>query len=307
MSDDEWHLWRRSGLGGSDVAAVLGLSPWSSPYSLWAEKVGLIPRDPSSSEAQEAGKMLEAAIGPWFTARTGLGVYGEQNRCEHPGQPWMRCTIDGIVAEHGRAVGVAEWKVTQDTPESWAEKVPDYYACQATWNMLVTGTTRCWFGVLHTAFGRLRFRTYEFTLDESDAKFVQARCEKFWTEHVVTGEPPEIDAHEATTEALTAMWPEATGGTEAPAELQAALVQREQWKQTRATADEQVQRIDNWVRSVLGDAELLTIGGEKAASWKWQTTRRVDVKALGADHPELVEQYRNETRSRVLRYTKEKQ
>lgn len=64
---------------------------------------------------------------------------------------------------------------------------------------------------------------------------------------------------------------------------------------------------DNWVRSVLGDAELLTIGGEKAASWKWQTTRRVDVKALGADHPELVEQYRNETRSRVLRYTKEKQ
>ena len=319
-TDAEWHEWRSKGLGGSDVAAVLGLSPWSSPYSLWAEKVGLVPRDPSTSEAQEAGKMLEVALTPWFEARhPDMRVTGQQQQCEHPEKPWMRCTIDGKVHEAitradyliavraGMApppLGVAEWKVTQDTAESWAEQVPDYYACQATWNMLVTGTDRCWFGVLHTAFGRLKFRTYEFVLHEGDARFVAERCERFWMEHVVTGEPPAVDAHEATHDALNAQWPDAAKNSmDATDELLALVAERDQWVQTQDAAEEQVERLSNRIREAMGDHTEIRHNGKNLVTWRWGKGRSdLDAKAIRLNHPELAALYRKPpTPTRTLR------
>ena len=43
MSDTEWHAWRAEGLGASEVAGVLGISPWATPWSVWARKMGLLP------------------------------------------------------------------------------------------------------------------------------------------------------------------------------------------------------------------------------------------------------------------------
>lgn len=306
-TEQEWHEWRRGGLGGSDIAGVLGLSPWSSPYSLWAEKVGLVPRDESTSEAQEAGKMLEVALTPWFVAKTGLLVHGEQQWRVNKAKPWMRCTVDGMVsspADPAKLLGVAEWKVTQDTAESWAEQVPDYYACQATWNMLVTGTDRCWFGVLHTAFGRLKFRTYEFVLHDGDAKFVAERCERFWLDHVVTGEPPAVDAHEATHDALNARWPDAEKNSmEATDELLALVRDRDQWVQTRDTADEQVELLSNRIREAMGEHTEIRHDGKNLVTWRWGKGRSdLDAKALRLNHPELAALYRKPpTPTRTLR------
>mgnify|MGYP000308297088 CR=1 FL=1 len=39
----DWKLWRRGGLGASDLPAILGISPWASPFSVWADKCGLLP------------------------------------------------------------------------------------------------------------------------------------------------------------------------------------------------------------------------------------------------------------------------
>lgn len=305
---DAWHAWRAQGLGGSDVAAVLGISPWSSPYSLWAEKVGLVDNRSDSTEAQEFGKRAEAMLAQWFHDKTGLWVHGEQAWCVHPDKPWMRCTIDGMVCEPGTddtdlALGVLEIKTTIDSQKDWADEVPVYYACQATWNMLVTGTTRCWFAVLHMAFGRPRFEVYEFTLDPSDAAFVEQACETFWLQHVVTGLPPEVDGSDATTDTLAAMWPDAAGGVEATDEVLRAIIEREQWAQTKEMAEAEVERLSNVVRIHIGDAEqLVDATGKKLASWKFQDTTRLDTKALRAELPELVAPYLNTTRSRVLRF-----
>ena len=315
MSDEaDWLAWRAQGLGGSDVASVLGVSPWGSPYSLWVEKVGLGKDRGDATEAQEFGLRAEPMLADWFRDKTGLFVLGEQRQCVHPTKPWMRCTIDGMVYEHvdrrgftGDPLGVYEAKTTGDSPETWAEAVPVYYACQATWNMLVTGTNVCWFAVLHMAFGRVKFRTYEFHLDPSDAVFVEEACERFWLDHVVTGTPPAVDGSDATTDALTAMWDTAAGGIEASAELEAMLAQRDQWKQTADLATAELDRLANEVRLALGDAEVLVdTTGKKLASWKWQTAERVDLKSLRAEQPEIAAKYMTESRSRVLRFTKEK-
>ena len=307
--EEAWHLWRAQGLGGSDVAAVLGLSPWQSPYSLWAEKVGLTPRDFTSNEAQEFGKRAEQMLTRWFQDRTDLIVGGEQRQCVHPDKPWMRCTIDGDVYEGSRhpdsyiPLGIAEWKTTGDSEADWAEHIPDYYACQATWNMIVTGTQACWLGVLHMAFGRPRFKVYEFVLHEGDARFITDKCERFWLDHVMTGIPPETDAHEATTKALNNMWPDATGQMEADDALVALAFERDQWKQTVEAAEMEVDRINNVFRLALGDATDLKHNGKNLATWRWgKETTKLDVPALLADHPEFAEIYQTApTKTRTLR------
>ena len=172
MKRDDWLEWRRNGIGASEVAGVLGLSPWQSPWSIWAEKTGLIP-GAGVTEAMEFGLMAEVMLKQYFEKRTGLYVAGEQTWCAKPGDEWMRCTVDGFVLDpevSGRppdtfdlaaSTAVYEAKTTSEPP--WDE-VPTHYACQAQWQMAVTGMPVCWFGVLHIAFGRPTFRVYEFDL-----------------------------------------------------------------------------------------------------------------------------------------------
>ena len=100
--DDTWEdrqAWlaeRRNGVGGSDVAGILGLSPWASPYSVWASKVfGDV--DDRDTLAMSFGRRAEQMIAPWFHELTGLYVGGQQTACVHPDNDWQRCTIDGKV------------------------------------------------------------------------------------------------------------------------------------------------------------------------------------------------------------------
>lgn len=58
MSREDWLRQRRKSIGGSDAAAIVGLSVWASPYSLWAEKTGKLP-DKADNEAMRQGRDLE--------------------------------------------------------------------------------------------------------------------------------------------------------------------------------------------------------------------------------------------------------
>jgi putative phage-type endonuclease len=183
VSPQDWHEWRRNGLGGSDIAALVGLSPWASPWSIWAEKVGLV-HDDSDNEWQEFGRRIEPVLVRWFEDRTGLHIAGEQMWLEHPDQPWRRCTADGLVFDgHVEEPSVElalagfEGKSTGDPPSKWeADGIPLNYQCQGQWSMGITGLPRWYFGVLH---GR-QFRVYVLERDDADIATLVAAAEKFW-------------------------------------------------------------------------------------------------------------------------------
>jgi len=314
----EWLAWRRDRIGGSDVAGILGLSPWESPYSIWLSKVMDLP-DREPSEAMEFGMRAEPMLARWFTDRTGLFVFGEQMWCTHPTIRYAGCTVDGLVGDSPNsldldvALGAAEWKTTSDPPAEWEGKVPDHYACQATWTMAVLDVEQVWFGVLHLAYGRPAFRVYEFKRDHDDEAFVLAACERFWTEHVVTGLPPDIDAHPATLAALNARWPETTEAALLVDERTGFLLEQHHW--FRAEADSaltELDIVDNQLRALIGDNEAIVSEPDakgrtkNLATWKWQTRHGVDLDRLRAAWPDVVRQFETETRSRVLRVTKPK-
>ena len=314
MTDNraEWLAWRRGGLGGSDVAGVLGLSPWSSPYSIWLSKVSALDHG-EVSEAMEFGSRAEPMLARWFTDRTGLSVFGEQMWCTAPGRPWMLATVDGLVGETASAcsvddaLGAAEWKTTSDPPAEWEAKVPDHYACQATWTMAVLDMPQVWFGVLHLAYGRPAFRIYEFKRDLDDEAFLIGACERFWTEHVVAQQPPPIDAHPATTAALKAQWPDPDGTVDADEHARFLLEQHHWFRAEADSALAELDIVDNQLRGVIGDREVLADEGQRVATFKWQTRHDLDKDRLRKAWPDLVREFETETRTRVLRVPKPKE
>lgn len=227
---DDRRLWleaRRTGCGASDVAGICGASPWSSPWSIWASKVGLVPLDPTldDDDPRTFGLDLEPVIAAKFERRTGLYVVGKQRMIHHPDEPWQFATVDGLVYDRAfreldgnvtewntaDALGVFESKYTGDPP--W-DDIPDHYRIAGDWQMYVTGLDRLWLACLHLPFGRPRLRIYEQERDDTRILDLVAAVETFWFDHVVTGRPPAADAHRATTEAMRAAW-----GSDATAKL----------------------------------------------------------------------------------------
>ena len=311
----EWLEWRRNGIGASDVAGILGLSQWASPWSVWADKVGLSePEDPT--DAMQWGLYAERAVGPWFQDRTGLIVAGEQTWCSHPEHDWMRCTVDGFVFESDAdyidravcdAIGVLEIKTTGDSADSWAEQIPTHYQCQAQWQMAVTGLDRVWFAVLHAPFGRVRFEVYELERDEADIATLIDTAGAFWRDHVLTGTPPPSDGKEATTRALGEAWDDTTDeAVELDDRIVAALLPKlTEIKQAIKELEADKAEMENEIKAALADHELGTVDGWKV-SWKSQTRTSIDTKPLRAEMPEVAEKFTNESTTRVLRITQPK-
>lgn len=306
----EWLTWRRTGIGASDVAAVLGLSPWTSPWALWADKVGL-STDDDPSEDMEFGTRAEPMLRDYFQDRTGLTVAGEQMRVTHPEHAWMLATLDGLAFDGNaeptiaNALGGVEHKKSSDMPEAWAERIPLHYQCQAQWQMACTGLERCWFSVLHTAFGRMRYRVYEFARDDADIAHLIDRCSTFWHDHVLTGVPPLADGSASTTDAIKHAYPAGIGSIEADDDLAAMVDELARAKSSLKAQETRISSIENELKARMADeADEITSGltpkGEPKviASWREQESTRLDTKAVRAAHGDKFDTH---STTRVLR------
>lgn len=281
-----WLEWRQHGIGGSDIAALLGESRYGSPYTVWADKVGLLPPS-ESSERMHIGKELEPVLDGLFTRRTGLHVTGQQTWCIDTDAPHRRCTVDGFVYEGprdpgwaklcgGGALGTVQHKTDYRRP--W-KVTPDDIRAQCVWEMGVTRLQHCWLSVLHGTFG---YEVYEIPWDataQDDWAYMTEVADAFWRDHVLTGTAPPIDGSDATAHALADIYPEEEPGTRA--EVEALAV--EQWHTARSSfvkAKATLQAASNTVKGALEDAEIGTVDGYAAVTLRAQT-RKIKCKACG--------------------------
>ena len=257
----EWLAWRKGGIGASDVAALIGMSDFASPMSVWTDKLGLAGPD-EDNEVMEYGRRAEPMLTGYFENRTGWTVTGQQERVEWPGNPVHRCTLDGRAMDDGTVLGVVEYKTTGYEP--WTE-VPDAYACQVQWQMHCDERDRAWFGVLH---GR-RFRTYEVARDDRAIAMLTEVADEFWERHVLAETPPPADAHRATADALSAAFPDPVEGESVDiTDLRWAVDLRADAKARMSEAKFDIAKAENAIKAAIGHAEIGTIEGAPALSWK---------------------------------------
>lgn len=204
----DWLAERQRGIGGSDAAAVLGVSPWKTEFELWAEKVGLVePADLSSKEDVEWGLRLERPISEALEEKSGRAVFLAPpfTHIRHPERPWMCCTLDGQLSDDTLGMGVLQIKTTSAYHAGdWSDEPPLHYLVQVQHEMAVSGLP---WACLCVLIGGQRMVWRDVPRNE---RFIAALVEKeqeFWR-MVETETPPEVDGTQGCRAALKAMFPQ---------------------------------------------------------------------------------------------------
>ena len=200
---------RNSFIGGSDTGAIMGLNPWKSAYTLWAEKCGLItPEDIDDKESVWWGSHLEALIAERFTMKTGMKVKRSGYSYHVREFSWSRAHIDRLII--GKKAGL-ECKSTSAFNKTKYEtgEIPPAHYCQCQYYMWCTGS-KTWY--LATKQDN-KFYVHEIERNDEFIHDMIGKCVEFW-EHVESGLPPEVDGSESTTETLSELYPESNPDTE---------------------------------------------------------------------------------------------
>ena len=113
LSREEWLAYRRQGLGGSDAAAVLGISPFRTAVDLYYDKRNLpIEDDEGNWVAMEVGNLLEDLVARIFAKKTELKIYRRKCMFQHPAHPWMLADLDFLVEMPDGSIAILECKTT---------------------------------------------------------------------------------------------------------------------------------------------------------------------------------------------------
>lgn len=291
MSKDHWLEYRKHGIGGSDVSAVVGLSKWKSPMGLWLEKTGQVELEPAG-EAAYWGTVMEPIIRNEFTARTGFKVKEVKAILQHKRFPFMLANLDGILYDPDRGEGIFEAKTANAyAAAEWENGCPDAYALQVQHYMAVTGLKYVYVAVL---IGGNKFLWRLIERDEAVIDLIIQIESRFWR-LVELKIPPEIDGSKASVELLNRLYPSGSKSSiELPPEAQKMITKYEAAQQEEKRIIELKDFAANKLKAMLEDHETGEIGG-RLVSWKLVKSERLDSKALKVEHPDLYSKYLRES------------
>lgn len=280
MDRSEWLEQRRKSIGGSDAAGIIGLSKWSSPYKVWADKTGRLP-DTEDTEPLRLGRDLEAYVAQRFTEATGKKVRRWQAMLYNPDYPFAHADIDRWVI--GENAGL-ECKTTStlDVRQFKGVEFPEKYYAQCVHYMAVTGADRWYLAVL--VFGR-GFYTYTLERDQAEIDALMAAERDFWP-CVETDTPPAPDGAEATTDTLTTIYAESMDTGMELFGRETMLTEYSRLKEQRKTIDSRIGEIENIIKNDMKEAERGSCGSFKVL-WKTQERRTFQTKAFEKAYPDI--------------------
>ncbi len=203
---------RRTGIGGSEIASIVGLNPYAGPLDVWLAKVEgyEIP----DNAAMERGRFLEDGVARWYAHRTGAELR-EVGTIQHPRFPFALCTPDRL-ATHFKAKEPIDLSIKVPGPyvrEQWGEEgtddVPMPHLLQVQWELAILDA-------LGEVFPRLAhlaapidgdLRIYNIKGDPDLQGVLLTEAEKFWLDHVITGKPPPLDGSDSAAAWLSRRFP----------------------------------------------------------------------------------------------------
>ena len=192
---EQWLEYRRKGIGGSDAAAVLGISPFRTGRDLYYDKLNIVTADDAENWVQlEVGTLLEPLVAKIFAHKTGYKIYRRPFMFQHPLYPWMLADLDYMVELPDGTTAILEIKTTNyNAKDNWwyngEEIVPIYYESQGRHYMAVMNIDRVYFCCL---YGNSEDEAIIRRIDRDMAyeEELIALERDFWENHVLTKTPP---------------------------------------------------------------------------------------------------------------------
>ena len=193
LTDEEARM-----LGGSDLAALVGLSEWQTPLTVYA-RIMAGKWEKKQTPAQRRGILMEDVVRKMYAEDTGAEILGPV-KLRHPRYEFGRASLDDVVRHRGGGRRVLEIKTDgRDRAHVWGEpgtdEVPDCYAVQTEWYVgvgLETGAIEedtadvaaLLLGVDDSP------RVYHVKHQPEVYQWLLEAAERFWTDHVLPKRPP---------------------------------------------------------------------------------------------------------------------
>ena len=289
------------GLGGSEVATVLGINPYKTAYKLWQEKVS-DEIEVIENKFTIWGNLLEGPIADEYMRQTGNIVVEDKKIRIHSEHRELFVNLDRVVMQDGIAIGIVEIKTTtqrnynywQKDADDCVEGIPLTYYCQVQHELSVSNMPWC-----DLVFGLIDARELvirRITRDDEYIKRQNTALVGWWNAYVVQNVAPPMTAAEYSfVDPMAESYVEATGEI---AELYANLKGK---KETLKSLDKEIERDEDKIKEFMGDRENLILIDKVIASWKMQKRESIDSKKLKSEMPDIAEKYNKVSQFRVLR------
>ncbi len=292
LSREEWLSVRGQGIGSSDAAVAVGISPYKSPLELWLEKTERQDAaDLTENDAVFWGTTLEHTIATVYAERTGVKVRRLNAVLQHPEHTFMLANLDRVVQHPTDGNGILEVKTAGvNSAKFWEEGVPDSYQCQVLHQLAVTGKEWCDVAVL---IGGQDFRVYRVVRDEAKIADLIQREAQFW-QYVLDDIPPPADGSESSGRALGSMYPSDRGDVldcRDDPDMNKLFCEYWSFRQQREEFEAQEDLLKQKLQEKLGFASGAVLSNGKISWRKSKDSITTDYKRLSEAHPEWVKQF----------------
>jgi len=272
LSREEWLDFRKKGLGGSDLAAIIGISPYRSALAVYYDKVGEAP-GLEDNLAMELGRELEPFLRrkfeKWMVAHEGheVEVLEEKYILQHLENKWMLANIDGKFEHPELGLCGLELKTAGEYQrEHWEnEQLPDDYYCQVQWYLAVTGLQTWYVGYL---LGNRLFNGLKVPRNEAVIEKLITRGKDFWENNVLAKVPPAPGGFNCDMDILKKLYPEEERAkTIELHDIQDVYDEYKQLIKQQKEIELEISAIKQLFMSRMGIAEVALVGTKKI-TWK---------------------------------------
>ena len=188
LTREEWLTYRRKGIGGSDVAAIMGVSPFATIRDLYNDKVGIEPvveEEESNWVAKEVGHRLEDLVAEIFSRKTGLTVFPVRKMFRHPNYPFMLADVDYFIRFPDGSFGILECKTCNYNAKSkWDDDaIPINYEYQVRHYLAVMNMKKAYIACLY-GNNESEFVIRHIDRDYMEEENIIEQESYFWNEYV---------------------------------------------------------------------------------------------------------------------------
>lgn len=293
-SHEDWLAQRTPGIGSSDIATIVGLNPYKTPFQLWREKTGQVTEEQVETFAMRRGHYLEDAVARFFEDASGKTVIqrsAQEDIYVHPDYNWARVSPDRrfwLTNVRNDDQGVLECKTARWDVDG--DNLPPYWFTQLQYQLGVMGRENgslAWYNLTRDAFD---YRDVILVPDYFN--WIMEEAEKFQTDNILGGIEPAL----TNAEDVLIKYSKHTPGTfiEASDDLAIKIDQLKSIKTNIKKSEEEQKLIEDEIKVFIGEAESLNYHGGILATFKAaKDSPRFDSKAFQEAHPELYAQFTN--------------
>ena len=276
METPKWLKWRQTGCGGSDVGALMGLNPYKTACDVYADKIADPPIEIPDNMAMFLGRVAEDGIAKFYEHVTGFTVKNDNKIRWHPKHRCLIANIDRVI--HGNSsngLGILEIKTTNyRSLKQWrAHGLPPYIEAQPLHYLNITGWK--WADVIAVNLADRDFEIFPLLRKSKEVaiEVMEHMCLDFW-EYVERRELPPVQTPD---DIVKYKWDETAGTTIEATEAQLEAISRiNVYKSAIKEATKNMDELTDRLKIEMDINEVLVSNGEKLATWKKQTQRRID-------------------------------